>query len=254
MKLRALAPVLVVAGCAASPKPLATPALVSPKDEAAPPSTDAAPAPPSLPQQAAPKSAGPEPMPSACDSTGDTCTPPRGWVKKLCGGHHPGVALAMFSKGTPWTRGYLTRNTKAWNASGGESSDADLAFDEEVIVVASRAPDTGGMTVSGAGAGYDVLRWDGTCASLSGEELTKRPPPKAKAAKIEWKALDDGIKQALSADAKIGPLDQARRKECRGATMGEVSDKCVKADMALAAAVVDFVRRGGALPLPEKRP
>ena len=37
-------------------------------------------------------------------------------------------------------------------------------------------------------------------------------------------------------------------------TIGEVSDKCVKADMALAAAVVDFVRRGGALPLPEKRP
>ena len=45
----------------------------------------------------------------------------------------------------------------------------------------------------------------------------------------------------------------ARRKECKGATMGEVSKKCVQRDQSLVSAIVDYVRAGGELPEPNER-
>src|SRR5262249_4353327 len=107
---------------------------------------------------------------------------------------------------------------------------------------------------SGAGGGYDVLRWDGTCASLSDEEVTTKSPPKAKHAKIPWKSLDEAVKSALVTDDRVGKVVVERKKECKGATMGEVSIKCVKADDMLSVVVVDFVRNGGSVPPPAKLP
>lgn len=201
------------------------------------------------------RDAGPEALPAACEKKGDVCSPPFKWVKRLCGGFYPDVALTMFAKDSPWTRGYLTRDTQAWNASGGESSSDKLVYDEEVLVLAHKEADNGGMVVSGSSGGYDVLRWDGTCASLAGEELTlKVPPNRAKAAKIPWKSLDLKVRDALGADEKIGKIDATRRKECKGVTLGDVTDKCQKATEQLGVAVVDFVRKGGALPPPGKLP
>jgi hypothetical protein len=191
-------------------------------------------------------------LPTACADPGaKECLPPPAFVKRLCSDFYPNVALALFAKGTPWTRAYLSRNVEAWNASGGASSSDKLEFDEEVLVLLHRVPDTGGMTVSGSSGGYDVLRWDGTCASLMGEEITLKLPPRAKHAKIPWKSLDDKVREALQADEKVGKVVTERRKECKGATIGEVSLKCVKADTALSAVIVDFVREGGTLPPPK---
>lgn len=197
-----------------------------------------------------------EGLPTACAPGGEPklCTPPREFVKRLCGGYFPDVALVLFAKGSPWTRGYLSRNVEAWNASGGASSRDKLEFDEEVLVLHHKVADTGGMQVSGSGGGYDVLRWDGTCASLASEELRLKVPPSAKNARLNWKALDLKTREALLAEEKIGKADDERRKECKGATMGEVSVKCLKADTRLGVVVVDFVRKGGAVPPPEKLP
>ncbi len=194
-------------------------------------------------------------VPTECETPGDkVCVPPKAFVKRLCAGFYPDVALTMFAKGTPWTRGYLRREVEAWNASGGVSSSDKLVFDEEVLFVAHREANTGGMVVSGASGSYDVLRWDGTCASLQGEEVTTKPPPAAKYAKIPWKSLADPTREALLANEKIGKIAADRKKECKGATIGEVSDKCVKADTMLGAAVIEYVRGGGALPPPAKLP
>lgn len=193
-------------------------------------------------------------IPTTCEQSGDVCLPPAAFVKRLCGGFHPDVALSLFAKGTPFTRGYLTRDTEAWNASGGASSNDKLLFDEEVLILSRRTADTGGMVVSGAGGGYDVLRWDGTCASLMTEEVRLHVPPKPKFAKVPWRSLDQKTREAFQADEKVGKIIAERRRECKGATIGAVSLKCEKVDKQMSAALVEYVRNGGALPTPGPLP
>jgi hypothetical protein len=194
-------------------------------------------------------------LPADCAKKDDKlCTPPAEFVNSLCQGNYPGVALAMFKKGTPWTRGYLTRKTKAWNASGGASESDFLEFDEEVLVLRHRSADLGGMQVSGAGGGYDALRWNGGCVTLAQEELTLSSPPRPKAARVEWRLIDDAMREKMRDDEKLNKAYRDRQKECKGATMGEVSDKCVKVDNALSEAIVSFVRSGGEIGKPERLP
>lgn len=182
------------------------------------------------------------------------CLPPAEWAESLCGGSFPEVALTMFGKGTPWTRGYLRRSVEAWNASGRASSNEKVEFDEEVILLVHKAPATGGMVVSGATGSFQALRWNGTCVSLMGDEVTQRLPPKAKFAKIPWKTLDFKTREALMAQEKIGPLVEEQRKECKGSSMSEPSAACKKIDAKLSATIVEFIRSGGALPAPENIP
>ncbi len=164
------------------------------------------------------------------------------FVKRLCSAPYPNVALSMFQKATPWTRGYLRMNVEAWNAAGGLSSSEKLVFDEEVLVLRKRVVTSGGMRVSGSGGGYEVLRWDGTCASLNEEELTlKAPPSKAKFAKIPYRSLDEATRTALESNDKVGKAVDDRKRECQGA-MGDPSPKCVKADEAVSGFVVDYLR------------
>ena len=196
-------------------------------------------------------------LPGEChEKGGKLCLPPPAFVKKLCSGYFPDVALAMLAKGTPWSRGYLrVKAAEAWNASGGVSSQDKIVFEEEFVLLTRREASTGGMTVSGAGGGYDVLRWDGSCASLQDDEVTLSPSPSPRAAKIPtWKNLDDKVQAALLANEKINKVYTDRRKECKGATMGDVSDKCVKLDDKLSAIIVDYVRKVGGVPPPAKLP
>lgn len=220
------------------------PRVAGARAQAAPPASDA----PAAPE--APKPG----IPTECIARDDVCVPEGRWVSRLCQEVFPGVALVMFAKGTPWTRAYLTRKTKAWNASGGASVEGELEFDEEVLVLRKRAADHGGMQVSGAGGGYDALRWDGSCVTLSSEEVTLRPPPVARSGPVSWRAIDEGLREALRADAKVDAAYKAHRTECKGVTMGTVSQKCVRADADLQRAIVGAVRGGAALPSPQRMP
>jgi hypothetical protein len=231
-----------MAGCGSSPPPpvkQSEPKPVEEKEKSAPVEPVVA---KELPTTCTPNEAG-------------LCVPPEEWVKRLCGGSFPDVALAMFGKGTPWTRGYLRRTMDAWSASGGASSNEKVVFDEEVLLVMHRAPDTGGMQVSGASGGsYEALRWNGTCVSLTAEEVTTRLPPKAKHPRIPWKTLELKTREALEADEKVGVVVTEQRKECKGSTFGEVSGKCAKADEKLSGVIVNFIRNGGTVPTPESLP
>ncbi len=190
-------------------------------------------------------------VPLTCESQGKLCLPKPGFAKRLCQNVYPDVALAWFRKGTPFSRGYLRGAVDAWNASGGVSSGDKLVFDEEVIVLFERKNKTG-IEVSGASGGYDVLRWDGSCATLSGEEMTFSVPPEPKTAKIEWRYIGEAVQNALLADEKIAKLNKQRRDECKGATMGDVSKKCVTAVDGLGKAITSYVRNGGDIPAPAK--
>jgi hypothetical protein len=205
--------------------------------------------------EAAASSSGPIEVPTECfKKVSGVCVPEPKFVKRLCNGRYPSMALYLFGNSSKWTRAYLTRKTEAWNASGGASTGGFLEFDEEVLLLAERKADTGGMQVSGSGAGYDAIRWDGSCVTLSGEEITQQRPPSAKNVKIEWRFLDDNVQEALRKDDKVNQAFLERRTECKGATTGDVSAKCVKADNKLSELIVTFVRGGGAVPVPSKLP
>jgi hypothetical protein len=90
--------------------------------------------------------------------------------------------------------------------------------------------------------------------TLQSEEVTMSKAPSPKYPAIDFRYLDDDTQEALRKDEKINGAWQARRKECKGATSGEVSLKCVKADEGLTKSVISFIRGGGSIPEPKKLP
>jgi hypothetical protein len=181
------------------------------------------------------------------------CAPPRSFVKVLCGTYpKPDVALIMFSKTSPFTRGYMNRNLEAWYTSGQQSTSAKLVFDEEVIVLAHPKPRAGGMVIGNGGTPYDVLRIDGVCSSVETESITLKRPPSPKYAIIPWQHLEKNVRDALLADPNIAKADATRRKECKGTTsLGVISPACAKADDRLSITIADYVAHGGQSPLPK---
>lgn len=192
-------------------------------------------------------------VPTKCHKAGSVCSPDPKFVKRLCNGKYPSIGLYLFSN-PAWTRGYLTRRTQAWNASGGASDSGWVEFDEEVLILYARVADAGGMQVSGAGGSFDALRWDGSCVTLQSEEVTMSKAPSPKNPPIDFRYLDDDTQEALRKDEKVNAAWLLRRKECKGATSGEVSLKCVKADEGLTKSVITFIRGGGSVPEPKKLP
>ena len=196
----------------------------------------------------------PAALPTECKQTGEVCTPDSKWVDRLCSGNYPDVALILFQKGSPWTRGYLRGKVKAWNASGGASTNGELEFDEEVLMLRFRGASSGCIQGSGASGNYDALRWDGACVSLAQEEVTLKRAPSPKSAGVEWKLLAPATRDALQADATVDAAYKKRKNECKGATMGEVSRACEVAHKALSRLIVGWVRDGGKVPVPERLP
>ena len=218
-------------------------ATAEPKESVDPPSEDVA---------AAPEDEATT-LPKGC-ARKDPCQPPRPWVDHLCQDVRPSMAVYLFQKDQPWDRRYLRGKTEAINASGGATREGWLAFDEEVLVLQMKRADPNGMQVSGASESYYAMRWDGSCVTLSGEEVTATVPPSPKHAFVTWRFLDSNVKDALEESESVKKWHRARRKECKGATMGEVSKACVKADAELSDAIVEYVRSGGKIPVPENLP
>lgn len=232
-------------------KPAEAPEAENKPAEAAPPAAETTAEPSAAAAEPGASSAGG--VPTECFKPGAICSPDPKFVKRLCNGKFPSIGLYLFSN-PKWTRGYLTRRTQAWNASGGASDSGWVEFDEEVLILYARVADAGGMQVSGAGGSYDALRWDGSCVTLQSEEVTMSKAPSPKYPPIDFRYLDDDTQEALRKDDKVNKAWQDRRKECKGATSGDVSLKCVKADEGLTKSVIAFVRGGGSIPEPKKLP
>ncbi|MBI4700229.1 MAG: hypothetical protein HY744_03515 [Deltaproteobacteria bacterium] len=240
---------LACAGTAPVPAEPATPASCASAPAAA---TDA---PVSRAPSAAPAKPAPERLLRTCAAgPAELCLPAPAFAARLCDGDYPTVALALLHKSSPFTRGYLRGKVRAWNASGGGASEETLEFDEEVLVLRRRAESAGGIQVSGAGGGYDVLRWDGACVTLADGELTLQPAPRPKSARIVWQRLEVEMREALRRDGAINEAYLRLAKECKGASMGVVSRACVEADTALGRRIADYVRAGGAIAEPSKVP
>jgi hypothetical protein len=183
------------------------------------------------------------------------CTPDEDFSKRLCAATFPDVALALFAKETPWTRAYMTASIDAWNASGGRSARARLAQDEEVLVVAAREPKPAGIVMTGAGATYDVIRWDGSCVTLDAQEITMKRPTQPKRATVPWRHLSEATRDALLAAPKVASTERAMEKECKGesfvasaSVLQKRNGQCARADAAFNGAIVEYVKGGGRLP------
>ena len=204
----------------------------------------------------------PAPVPTACAAEGmikdaKLCMPDRAYAKKLCSGTYPEVALGLFGKATPFTRVYLAGDVDAWNASGGRTHRAKLAFDEEVIVLAKNgAAATGGIVMTGAQASYDVLRWDGSCVSIMDGELTTKRPPAPKPADVAFSRLEETTRHALLEAPKVKTSHAALGKACVISATATTADRkaCEKADKAFSLAIVESIRGGAPLPSPARRP
>ena len=195
-------------------------------------------------------------IPSTCYKEGDICTPNPRWVKQLCQDVYPAVALYLFQAKSPFTHAYLSRKTKAVNASGGATSGSEwLAFDEEVVLLYHRAANTGGIQVSGESGGFDAMRLDGSCVTLDAAEVRMETPPTPKYTEVPWRYLGDDVEKSLLDVPAIKDAYIARRKECKGAFSGDVSAKCVKLDAALNVTIVASLKQGATdLPQPGQRP
>lgn len=194
-------------------------------------------------------------VPSECTPRDGLCLPPRAFVKKLCQDAYSGLALRLLHASSPFTRGYVrSREVKAVNTHGGPSSDQSLRFEEEVLILAhSGGPGANEMVVSGMG-GYEVLRWDGTCATLADDELGLRAPRSPGHAPVAWKYIDTNIQEALQRHAGVAAARQQHRKHCHGVSLGRLSAECAKAETALSQSIVDAVRGGVSLPTPDRMP
>ncbi len=205
-----------------------------------------------------------EPAPASAEITGipqkcaegqaeGICAPPKPFVQSMCGAYpKPDIALILFSKSSPFTRGYMNRNMEAWYTSGQQSTSAKLLFDEEVIILSHPKPNTGGMVIGNGGTPYDVLRIDGVCSSVETEAITMKRPPAPKYANIPWQHLEKNVRDALLADPTVAKAEATRRKECKGTTsLGVISPGCAKADDKLSNTIADYVVRGGQTPMPK---
>jgi hypothetical protein len=262
--VRALVPLFpLLVGCAhggsysepASPPPptpnssSATDAVVEPEKEATDQERAIAAVEPEGPNPPTP----PMEMPTECALGSEPCVPPLPFVKGLCQGKYPSVALVMFEKSSPWTRIYIRQETvDAVNTQGGPSSDQDLVFGEELLLLRDTAADASGIQVSGGG--YFVLRWDGTCATVAPHEVVDYAPGMLKNAPVVWKYLDAPLRDALLKKPNIKNAHSLERAECRGARPGQGTPTCQRARRLLNTHLTLAVRGGMNLPDPERLP
>lgn len=187
-----------------------------------------------------------------CASKKGECLPDPKWVAKLCEDIHPDLALHLFRPEMPWRRLYMLKRAEPFNAYGGVSLVGDpMRPGEELIALRRR--DGGGLQMSDT-AGYDVLRWNGACATIHDGDFSTEPPRTLRHARIEWRRLGLPLRLALEKEPTIGEVYETRREKCRGKSMGRVSEECETYDDLLTEEVVRYVRDGGKLPAPSKVP
>jgi hypothetical protein len=233
----------VVVGCGSAPEPPAEHA--SDENHASARVSDEEPS-----QEAAEKK---KVIPWRCRKSKPPCMPPPTFVKRLCQDVYPDVALHMFKPGTPWRRFYMLHNAEPFNASGGASLMGDkMRRGEEVIALVRRNPRSG-VQVSDI-AGWDVLRWNGACATIHDGEFSTDPPRDIGHARVEWRSLGLEVRQAFEANASFEELYETRRKSCKGISVGRVTAECEENDKLMADEIVRRVRDGFELPTPAKIP
>jgi hypothetical protein len=210
-------------------------------------------------REPAKKTRDPEPephsLPNQCTYVRDICVPPPEFVDRLCRHNFPDVAVYMMGPRQPWTHRYVrVKEAQAVNPISGRVGAVSLTFGEEIIVLRYKTGGTqGGIQVSGTER-YEVLRWDGTCATLEeGEFVEKMPKQQLRHVAPAWDRLGDKYRAALMEQSAVAAAAATRETDCKGAGLGR-PPKCHKAIENLNRVVAETVHDGFELPLPESIP
>ncbi|MBL8610611.1 MAG: hypothetical protein JNL38_24950 [Myxococcales bacterium] len=198
---------LALGGCAAAPRvQLAV---------AAPAEPPAAAAPAMVPEPE------PAPEPRSVDAIAETCA--RGPRSKVCGlsleavreickSGSPSRAARAFGGAPKLTRAYLRGDAVVWSSIRGARTTKGTALLDEEVLVLSEASARGSVIVSGSAVSYEVLRWNGSCATLSDGELTLRAPAKPRRP-VDFDVLDAPTRDWLSGE-RVGEAEAARAAAC----------------------------------------
>jgi len=194
-------------------------------------------------------------LPRSCSGSGRRCVPPEDFVAALCQGKYPSVAVAMFEKSAPWQHVYVkVADVAPINVHGGPTGETRMEFLEEVVVLRRRVIRYGEMEVSMPDA-YDVLRLDGTCASLADDEfMSHRPALRPKYAPIVWQQIDGAMREVLVQKPQVDQARDGQYRACRGSFLGGGGVECREATLKLARAIMTVLGQGVTLPAPHSLP
>jgi hypothetical protein len=246
----------LLGGCGGAPPPAATSAAepsATARPSAAKVTAAAATPEPANTAPETPEVATTREVPSACADKA-SCSMPPAFVEAVCKHKFPNLPLFLFAARMPWKHLYVkAESVEPVNPHGGDQSEAWMAFGEEVVVLRKRAPGTKGMQVSGP-SDVDVLRWDGTCATIREEMLVSYVPAPMQSPRIIWKYLDADLQEALLKNSVVARSREAERKRCRDSSATHPTPSCDKAMRQLTDAIVLAVHQNVELPNSGKLP
>jgi hypothetical protein len=216
--------------------------------------TVVAPAPAAAPEPVAADDPTTRQIPTTCSGT-EGCYPDPAFVERVCRGKFPALPLALFSKNAPWQHRFVQAiSVDPENTYGGPRSATAMNFGEEVVVLRKRGPGSGnGVQMSGP-TDLDVLRWDGTCATVREELFVTYNQGEMVSPHIVWKYLDDPVQEALRKSPIIERAQAAERKSCRDSSPTKPTPACDRAMKKLTDAIIIAVRLGAEVPPPESGP
>jgi hypothetical protein len=193
-------------------------------------------------------------IPTTCSGS-DGCVPAAAFAERVCRGRFPNLPFAMFAKSAPWQHLFVKAVTvEPVNAYGGAQGETQMNFGEEVVVLKRRGPGSAkGVQISGP-TDLDVLRWDGTCATIREEMFVTYNPGQMTTPRIVWKYLEDPIRETLLKGPMVVRAQANERKHCRESSAKNPSAECDKAMLRLTEAIIVAVRLGAAPPAPTSAP
>lgn len=187
-------------------------------------------------------------LPGTCPDKAN-CSLPDAFVEAVCKKKFPDLPLYLFAARQPWQHRYVkAEHVEPVNVYGGEQSEAWMMFGEELLILRRRAPGADkGPRISGP-TDVDVLRWDGTCATIRDEMLVSYVPAPMKSPLIIWKYLSADLQQALLENAVVARSREAEKKGCRDSSPKHPTPACEKAMRQLTDAIALAVHTNIALP------
>jgi hypothetical protein len=242
----------LLAACGAAQEPAAAPASPPPAPVAVASTVSAAVSEPAVaapaPAPAPPPAATTRDVPATCDTAPD-CYPPTAFAEAVCKKKFNDLPLYLFASRLPWRHSYVKAEyVEPVNPYGGEQSEAWMQFGEEVVVLRRRSAGAGKSVQISGPSDVDVLRWDGTCATIREEMLVSYVPAPMQSPRIIWKYLDSGSQEALLKSSVVARSREAEKKNCRDSSVTHPTPTCEKAMRQLTDAIVLAVHQNIELP------